>query len=1019
MKILRFLSDNMLFIVTLFLLAFVPLYPKLPLLDIKYTWVYVRIEDFLVAAAGIIWLIQYIRKKAILKTPLTIPIITFWIVGGLTTLYAVIFFFPHLANVHPEIALLHYLRRIEYVMLFFIAVSSIRSKEFTKYIIATISITLFLVCIYGFGQKFLGFPAFLTMNEEFAKGAPLTLSQAGRVASTFAGHYDLAAYLVLMASIMGSLALGVKKLYLKLGFAFLVFLSLSLLLLTTSRVSFIVWFVSMIFLLVIRKTKIQKKYLLSIPLILVVLFTTTYFNGIIERFSDTFSKAQIVVDSKTGAQLGIANEIIDENGTKRITIEEKQSTGEDLPQGSKFISLPSAKVEKINGIVTIKKNRLINGKVKEEVSTKQGTFLIKNVFAYDVSFTTRLQGTWPRAINAFNRSPLTGSGYSSIDVGTDGNYLRILGEVGILGLISFTMIFVIFGIYVYKTLPSVTSTLAKSLILGIVAGIIGIGLNAVLIDVFEASKIAFTMWLLMGISIGILMLYHKDKVDIKGGLKSVLTSIPAIILYILLGAYVIYWKALSNYFVGDDFTWLRWSADCVKEMSPNMIMECESIGKTVIKFFTEAGGFFYRPGTKLYFFAAYTFFGLNPSAYHTVSIFAHFLNTVFVFLISQSVLKSKKYAAIIASMFLVVSIHSETVIWISSINHLLASTFLLLSLLTFICWKKTKNVLLLIISIISVFISPLFHELGIIAPIIILSYDLIFSEKRLSFEFFKKWYIYPYLLQIPLYLYIRSFAHSHWMQGDYSYNILLLPFNFIGNLIGYLFLIVLGRSVIPVHQAIRGSMSEQLLIVGVSIIILFVLVYFLTRAAWPLVKENWKLYAFGFTLFIVPLLPFLGLGNISLRYSYLASLGVLFTVVVFARQILSSVVGRRKNILNYVLLTFLVLTLIYNFVSLQIANTDWQKSGEITKNFQKTFNGMIYPDGTVLYFVNTPVTLGEAWVFPVGLEDALWFALPNSNFEVKRVGRVDEARIATFQTPGSMSYEFDPSGSISAISIND
>ena len=40
--------ENLLFGYTLFLLLFIPLFPKLPLLDIKNTWVYVRVEDFLV-----------------------------------------------------------------------------------------------------------------------------------------------------------------------------------------------------------------------------------------------------------------------------------------------------------------------------------------------------------------------------------------------------------------------------------------------------------------------------------------------------------------------------------------------------------------------------------------------------------------------------------------------------------------------------------------------------------------------------------------------------------------------------------------------------------------------------------------------------------------------------------------------------------------------------------------------------------------------------------------------------------
>lgn len=1017
MKILKFLSENILFVITLFLLAFIPLYPKLPLLDVQHTWVYVRIEDFLVAASGITWLIQYIRKKAVLKTPLTIPIFVFWLVGGLATLFAVIFYFPHLAEVHPSIALLHYLRRIEYIMLFFIAVSSIRNKEFVKYVIATLVITLFLVCVYGFGQKFLGFPAFLTMNEEFAKGAPLTLSQAGRVASTFAGHYDLAAYLVLMAAVMGSLALGVKKIYAKIGYAFLVFLSLSLLLLTTSRVSFFVWFMSMIFLFIIRKTKIQKKYFLAIPLVLILLLTTTYFQGIIQRFGDTVSKAQIVIDASNGSELGIASEVTGDNGQKKILIQEKQSTGEQLPQGSKFISLPTSKIEKVTGTVTIDKERVIDGKSQLITTTKTGSFLIKNVFAYDVSFTTRLQGTWPRAIKAFNRNPISGSGYSSIDVGTDGNYLRILGEVGILGLISFIMIFVIFGIYVHRVLPNVNSPLVRSFVLGVVAGVFGIGLNAILIDVFEASKIAFSMWLLIGITVGILTLYQKGKVDILKDLKKVLVSSPAILLYFFLGAFLLYWKSLSNYFVGDDFTWLRWSADCAKELSVNKIMECESLGKTILKYFTQANGFFYRPGTKLYFFGAYTLFGLNQMAYHLMSIFVHFLNTSMVFFITLRVIKSKIYAVIAAILFLAASTHSESVLWISSINHLLAATFILLTLLAYIYWRESKNILVFFIALFSVFLSPLFHESGIVAPFLILAYELFIKEKKISLRFFKKWYLYLFILQIPIYIFLRSSANSHWMQGDYSYNLLALPFNFVGNIIGYFFLILFGESIIPIHQQIRGSLKSQELIVAFIIVVLLGVLFFSLKKIWPFVKNNLNLYLFGMSLFIFPLLPFLGLGNISLRYSYLATFGFFFILIVIIRQLLTSLSSDKEKTAKLVFLSFLGIYLLFHLFQLQKANNQWQTAGSVTKNVQKKMTATLFDENTIVYFVNTPVKNGQAWIFPVGLEDALWFSVPEKNISVRSVGSEDEAFSLTSQSPNSRVFMFEPSGLLKEVKV--
>ena len=104
MKILKWVLDNILFFVTLFLLAFIPLYPKLPLLDIKNTWVYVRGEDFAILLIFFIWMILLFLRKVTLKTPLTLPIMIFWIMGAVATIHGVLLIFPSIrTSRNPEL----------------------------------------------------------------------------------------------------------------------------------------------------------------------------------------------------------------------------------------------------------------------------------------------------------------------------------------------------------------------------------------------------------------------------------------------------------------------------------------------------------------------------------------------------------------------------------------------------------------------------------------------------------------------------------------------------------------------------------------------------------------------------------------------------------------------------------------------------------------------------------------------------------------------------------------------------
>src|SRR3989344_5012502 len=140
MRFVRFISDNILFFVSIFLLFFIPLYPKMPILDIKNTWVYIRAEDFIMVLVFIVWGFLFIFKKVSLKTPLTLPILLFWVIGGISLLHGVLVIFPMIANVFSNVAFLSFLRRIEYMSLFFVAFYSIKNKRSINYIIAILPV---------------------------------------------------------------------------------------------------------------------------------------------------------------------------------------------------------------------------------------------------------------------------------------------------------------------------------------------------------------------------------------------------------------------------------------------------------------------------------------------------------------------------------------------------------------------------------------------------------------------------------------------------------------------------------------------------------------------------------------------------------------------------------------------------------------------------------------------------------------------------------------------------------------
>jgi O-antigen ligase len=121
----------------------------------------------------------------------------------------------------------------------------------------------------------------------------------------------------------------------------------------------------------------------------------------------------------------------------------------------------------------------------------------------DRSTSIRLNVEWPRAIRAFVKNPLIGSGYSSIGLASDNDYLRLLAEVGILGFSCFILIMVRIILVFTSALPLTKklSGVKLGFVAGVIGGLLGTLVNAVFIDVFEASKFAITFWLLLGLAV--------------------------------------------------------------------------------------------------------------------------------------------------------------------------------------------------------------------------------------------------------------------------------------------------------------------------------------------------------------------------------------------------------------------------------------------------------------------------------------------------------------------------------------
>ncbi|KKQ24239.1 MAG: hypothetical protein US40_C0002G0069 [Candidatus Roizmanbacteria bacterium GW2011_GWC2_37_13] len=499
----KWIDNNLVKILLTGFIFLVPLWPKLPIRMINYTYIAIRFEDIYLVFMILAFFVQLIRKKIILNKSYLWLFILFWLSLFASVIWGIYF---EKTIIFYHLGYLHALRRVEYMSAFFIAASVIKTKEDFFQLIKVFFFSVFLVSLYGLGQKYLGFPAVQTMNPEYAKGYILNLTPEARISSTFAGHYDLASYLAFAIPLIISFSFFFKKkLYLIYYFFALVVLTY-----TSSRISFVAYAFTIFGLLIFIR-----KYLFLIFAIILTALVMASSGDLINRFLKTIQFKRILVNQKTGSVYINQNITTKELPAGSFYVPVKKPPKQVLP--TEAVATEVAKIETF-------KEQLIEQKVKEATKNKNlsqneinkliaslsAELKAINTYVSDISFATRLQIEWPRAIDAFNKSKILGTGPSSITEATDNDFLRWLGETGLLGTTLFLMILFLIVKRVWGRVIKFSPE-NKLIAHGFTFALIALLINATYIDVFEASKVAYTFWTIAGLFVGYSSLNSKVK----------------------------------------------------------------------------------------------------------------------------------------------------------------------------------------------------------------------------------------------------------------------------------------------------------------------------------------------------------------------------------------------------------------------------------------------------------------------------------------------------------------------------
>lgn len=520
--------QNFLFIIASFLLAFIPLYPKIPLFEaIPGYIVRVRLEDILVLAACAFYGIQLLRKKVDLKNKVTPWILAYLVTASLSILSAIFL----IKTIPPELihvgkSVLHLFRYTEYFSLFFIMFSAVKKEKDLRIVFYTLIFTVIAITVYGYGQRYWYWPVFSTMNREFSKGMVLYLTEHARVQSTFGGHYDLAAYLVIVLPLFYLSAINLKNKWQR-RFLHLVHLAgLWLLIMSASRASFVAYIAAIeigLFFFALGQSSLSQKigYFAkrsAVYFLIMVVMMYSFGADMRERFEQVLRAYPSIYEPYTktqdfiGKQIAFLSDPIAKFKEMRESNKPENGVAFDNTDEIAVVLTPTDQQPTTTRPVDVYVD------IPDEVATQSSsgaTIIVEkprtwsdNALKYGLSFAIRLDELWPNAIKGFLKNPLLGSGYATLNKkeyyefteaeSTDNNFLRTLGETGAVGFITFYGSICVMMIFLYKNQKNNKSKELRVINLAFIAASLGLLVNATYIDVFASSKVAFTYWALSG-----------------------------------------------------------------------------------------------------------------------------------------------------------------------------------------------------------------------------------------------------------------------------------------------------------------------------------------------------------------------------------------------------------------------------------------------------------------------------------------------------------------------------------------
>lgn len=427
-----------------------------------------------------------------------------------------------------------------------------------------------------------------------------------------------------------------------------------------------------------------------------------------------------------------------------------------------------------------------------------------------------------------------------------------------------------------------------------------------------------------------------------------LQSYRVLVFALMTGIIILYSPSLGAYFNADDFNFLKFLHQNIRQLLAGQYWNEWFIGGVV-------NYAVFRPIGNLFWLVNYAAFGVEPFGYHFVTVMFHVVASLAAFSLSYLLTHNRIVAGMAAIIFAVMPVHAEAVAWIAANYDVLSGMYFLIAFIFYILYRRRQSVWFYIVALVAFGFGLASKETVLTLPLMLLVYDLFYH----SHDGAQGWRVLMGYFPFAVILAIRFMFFGQGYRG----------FVFAPEGLWY----YIDWNLVRVLDPLPEGFGELRLWILCCIAGLFLL------------SRSRRLISFSVIWLPITLIPTL-VGGVTDRSFYIPSFGVALLLAISLNEFL---IRKPMAVRNLGIASLVLLIVVYS-ASLYSRNQTFARASQVAQAIMQRVKELhpTIPRDSQLVFVGVPDAVPEGPpVFGVGLPDAMELLYQTPYVKVSKVSK--------------------------------